>query len=129
MQDISNRSDIETIVNTFYSKVRADDVLGFIFNDIAHVNWEKHLPVMCNFWEFTTLGTGNYAGNAMTPHFALNEKIKLTGAHFERWLKLFFETIDTLYSGKNAETMKKRAGNIASLMEHKLNDTNRLKLF
>ena len=128
MRDIEARNDIETIVNQFYDKVCADDVIGFIFNDIAKVNWEAHLPVMYDFWEFTALGTGSFARNAMSPHFELNEKIKLMPAHFERWLKLFTETVDELFAGKNADNMKGRAQNIARLMEHKLNDMNQLRI-
>ncbi len=28
--DITNRKDIEKLINTFYNKVRKDDVIGFI---------------------------------------------------------------------------------------------------
>jgi hemoglobin len=128
VKDIESRIDIETIVNQFYDKVRADEVIGFIFTDIAKVNWEAHLPIMYDFWEFTALGTGSFNRNAMTPHFELNEKIKLMPEHFERWLKLFNETVDELFAGKNADNMKGRAQNIARLMEHKLNDMNQLRI-
>ncbi len=33
--DITNRMDIEQLINAFYDKVKKDDVIGFIFNDIA----------------------------------------------------------------------------------------------
>ena len=49
--DIRNRKDIEKLVNTFYDKVKTDDVIGYLFNDVAKVNWENHLPKMYNFWE------------------------------------------------------------------------------
>ena len=42
--DIETSSDVQNLINTFYSKVRQDDVIGYIFNDIAKVDWEKHLP-------------------------------------------------------------------------------------
>ncbi len=128
MKDIETRKDIESVVNNFYDKVRKDDVIGFIFNDIAKVNWETHLPVMYDFWEFTVLGTGTFLRNAMTPHFELNNKIKLIPAHFERWLQLFNETVDELFAGQYADHMKGRAQNIARLMEHKLNDMNGLRI-
>lgn len=128
MEDLKSRIDIEEIIRLFYQKVRADEKLGFIFDDIAKVDWEAHLPVMYDFWEFTVLGTGAFTRNAMTPHFHLNEKIKLTPEHFNRWLELFFETIDALYAGRNAENMKTRAKNIAGLMAHKLNDLNSLRI-
>ena len=33
--DITSRSDIERLVDTFYAKIRGDELLGFIFNDVA----------------------------------------------------------------------------------------------
>ena len=37
--DIENVADIETLVNTFYQKVKTDDILGPIFNELIPVNW------------------------------------------------------------------------------------------
>ena len=33
--DLAGHADIERLVNTFYDKVRRDELLGFIFNDVA----------------------------------------------------------------------------------------------
>ena len=49
--DIRNRKDIEKLVNSFYDKIKSDVVIGYMFNDVAKVNWEKHLAIMYNFWE------------------------------------------------------------------------------
>ena len=38
-RDITGRADIEQLVNTFYDKIRKDDLLGFIFNDVAKTDW------------------------------------------------------------------------------------------
>ena len=53
--DIQSRADIELLINTFYDKVKNDDVIGYIFNNVVNVNWEHHLPIMYNFWEFSLL--------------------------------------------------------------------------
>ena len=37
--DIRNRKDIEKLVNAFYDKVKKDDTIGYLFNDVAKVNW------------------------------------------------------------------------------------------
>ena len=37
--DISTSADIRLLIDTFYDKVQADPSIGFIFNDIAKVNW------------------------------------------------------------------------------------------
>lgn len=120
MPDISQRTDIEQVVNTFYEKVRNDEQLGYIFNQIAQVNWEKHLPKMYDFWEHVLWGTGSYYGHPMLPHFQLNDKFPLQNQHFERWKALFFETVDELFEGQQAENMKMRAFSIAGIMESKM---------
>ncbi len=120
MPDISQRTDIEQVVNTFYEKVRNDEQLGYIFNQIAQVNWEKHLPKMYDFWEHVLWGTGSYYGHPMLPHFQLNDKFPLQNQHFEHWKSLFFETVDELFEGQQAENMKMRAFSIAGIMESKM---------
>jgi hemoglobin len=120
-KDISSKADIQIIIDRFYEQVRADETIGFIFNDIAKVDWPHHMPIMYDFWESTVFGTGTYTRNAMTPHFQLNEKVPLTAAHFERWLQLFESTIDALFEGASADLMKERGKGIAGLMQLKLN--------
>ncbi|HMU69446.1 MAG TPA: group III truncated hemoglobin [Chitinophagales bacterium] len=121
MQDITSRSDVAKIVVEFYNDVRRDELLAYIFNDVAQVNWETHTPLIIDFWEYTVLGTGSYTRNAMTPHVALHAKSPLTQAHFDRWLQLFHATVDKYFAGENADLMKTRADGIAGLMHHKLN--------
>lgn len=119
--DIKTREDIKSVIDEFYSRVKKDELIGHIFNDIAKVNWDVHLPVMYDFWDTTILGAMSYTGNAMLPHFKLHKIFQLQKQHFDRWLIIFSETIDSLYEGDTAEEMKLRARNIAGLMEHKLN--------
>ena len=111
--DIISEADIKTLIDSFYLKVREDDVLGYIFNDIAHVNWEHHLPKMYAFWGFLLLGSDTYRGNPMEPHQRLHQKIKLNKDHFNRWVKLFTETVDEHFMGINAEEAKNKAKLIA----------------
>jgi len=122
--DIQSRKDIEMLINSFYNKVKTDDTIGFIFNDIARVNWEKHLPVMYNFWETMLLDATSYRNNAMEVHYSLNRKISLNETHFQRWLELFSETVDELFSGKIAITAKTKAKSIASLMQYNMRQDN-----
>ena len=41
-KDILSRDDIKIIIDAFYQKVKLDDTIGFIFNDVADVNWEEN---------------------------------------------------------------------------------------
>jgi hemoglobin len=108
--DITTPADVRLLIDTFYEKVQSDDTIGFIFNDIAHVDWAHHLPIMYAFWEFTLLGNGDtYRGNPMQKHRELHEKIPLKAAYFDRWVALFQSTVDTLFVGPVAEQAKFRA--------------------
>lgn len=118
--DISNRKDIEKLVNTFYDKVKTDPVIGYIFNDVAKVNWEKHLPVMYNFWENTIFYTGSYEGNPMELHRHLNRVTQLNPDHFKEWNFLFITTVDELFEGPNANLAKQRALSISTVMQIKI---------
>lgn len=128
MQDLKNKEDIIVIINAFYDRIKKDALLGPIFNEIANVNWEHHLPIMYDFWAFTILNEGTYARNVMTPHFVLNEKIKLLPEHFNQWIVLFNETIDTRYHGENATAMKQRAHIISETLKYKLGEKNNLQI-
>ena len=118
--DIQSRKDIEHLINSFYEKVKKDDTIGFIFNDIARVNWEQHLPLIYDFWETLLLDAASYHKNAMEVHYTLNRKIPLEEKHFQRWLQLFFETVNELFIGNIAAMAKTKAKSIAGLMQYKM---------
>ena len=117
--DIKNRSDIEKLVTIFYGRVMEDPAISYFFNDIAKVNWENHLPKMCDFFENILLSSGNYEGNPMDAHEELHKKREVKGVHFHHWNALFDETVDELFIGVKAEEIKQRTKNIAAAMMHK----------
>ncbi len=119
-KDIHNRIDIIQLVNRFYDKVKTDPMIGHYFSKVVPVNWEKHLPVMYDFWENALFYTGAYTGNPMHVHAAIHEKSHFTKEHFQQWLYLFEQTVDELYKGTNAEAIKVRAFNISTVMQIKI---------
>lgn len=118
--DILTRTDIENIISQFYEKVKKDKLLSPFFSKTVKVDWEKHLIIMCDFWENVLFYTGNYQGNPLMTHKKLNEKTATKEVHFNRWLSLFEKSVDDLYQGKNAERMKAHAENIARIMQEKM---------
>ena len=123
--DIESKKEIELLVDTFYSKVKTDELIGYIFTDIAKVNWEKHLPVMYSFFENMLFYTGSYTGNPMELHKHINRLYPLTAEHFVRWNLLFNNTVDELFNGDKAELAKQRAKSISAVMQIKiLNETS-----
>ncbi|MAZ28082.1 group III truncated hemoglobin [Leeuwenhoekiella sp. A16] len=120
MEDIKDRTDIELLVNNFYDKVRADQTIGFIFTDVATVDWTTHLPKMYSFWETVLLGKMSFKGNPMDTHIKLSQKTEMSEKHFNQWLTLWNETVDELFIGKIATEAKQRGKNIAGLMVFKI---------
>ncbi len=117
--DIRNRKDIEKLVNSFYNKVKTDTVIGYLFNDVAQVNWQLHLPKMYAFWENILFCTANYNGSPMVVHKELHQKSTMTQEHFQHWNELFNTTVNQLFEGPKAEEIKNRAMNISAVMMHK----------
>ncbi len=113
MKDITNREDIVLLVDSFYEKAKADELLAPKFQ---HLDWPKHLPIMYNFWSSMLLGDQSYQGNPFQKHISLS----ITSNHFDRWLKLFTETVDEHFTGTNAEEIKSRAQSIAVVWQHKM---------
>jgi hemoglobin len=118
LHDIESRADIVRLVDSFYARVRADEMLGPIFDDIAHTNWDEHLPKMYDFWETVLFSTGSFQGNPLRVHLNLATRAPLTAREFSRWLSLFHGQIDALFTGVVAEDAKMRATRIATVMHH-----------
>ena len=59
--------DIERLVPEFYARVRADAVLGPIF-DGAIEDWPHHLEKLKAFWSSVMLTSGRYKGQPMVAH-------------------------------------------------------------
>ena len=109
-QDINSREDIKTLVDRFYDKVKADELIGPVF---GHVDWPHHLPVMYNFWSSMLLGDQTYRGNPFQKHLPL----PIQAPHFERWLQLFRQTVDENFAGEKATEVKSRAEAIAGIFQ------------
>lgn len=118
--DICNKEDIKTIVQLFYEKVKTDDVIGFFFSEVVSINWQKHLPAMCAFWENVLFYTGEYEGNPLESHRKIHVQQHTSPKHFERWIQLWDETLDEHFKGTNADKMKTYAKAIAAIMINKI---------
>lgn len=119
-KDIETRKDIELLVRTFYERVKADLLIGPIFTKIIKIDWEKHFPVMFDFWENTLFYTGSYSGNPMKSHQRLHRLFPLSEEHFQRWVLLFSSVVDELFEGEKALLAKQRAISISTIMKTKI---------
>ena len=120
LSDIASRADIERLVNGFYDRVREDEILSPIFNDVAATDWASHLPKMYAFWDGVVFATPGFRGNPLAVHLALGQTVALGDREFDRWLSLFHQTVDELFAGPTATEAKARAMRIAGVMQHHL---------
>lgn len=118
--DIETRSDCERLVRAFYGRALEDEVIGWLFTDIARLDLEAHVPRITAFWETVLLGAGTYSGGAFRPHVALHARARLRGGHFERWLHLWNETVDGMFSGPRAQLAKGHAARVARAFASRL---------
>src|SRR3546814_13044660 len=89
--EICTEEEISTLVYSFYDRVRADAILGPIFN--THIaDWDHHLKKMVSFWSSLMRGTGTYNGTPMPEHVVLPD---LSAELIQRWLSLFHDTTPT----------------------------------
>jgi len=126
MKDIGSREDIELLMREFYQKVRKNEELGYIFDEVIKIDWTHHIPIIVNFWETILLDKASYHNNTMGVHFEVNQKIKLERLHFSTWLSLFDATIDENFEGEKALLAKKRAHSIGDLMQFKMDQINKV---
>ena len=126
LKDLENIKDIEILVQAFYAKVQKDDTIGYIFNDVAAVNWDKHFPIMYSFWDSVLFGSATYKGNPMLKHIVLSRTEPLKAEHFARWIKLWTSTVDEHFEGPKAEEAKSKAASIKDLMMYKVGSAGKM---
>ena len=91
MHDVAkvDEDELGRLVAGFYTRVRADEMLGPIFKQ-AIGDWPDHLEKLTDFWSSIMLTTGRYKGNPMATH--LKHLARITPGMFDRWLALWAET-------------------------------------
>lgn len=114
--EILRLTDIKLLVDTFYERVRDNQLLAPIFNERIQDRWPEHLEKMYRFWQTILLGEYTYSGAPFVPHAHL----PVDHSHFEAWMALFTQTVDELFIGEKAKEAKWRAGKMAEMFEYKI---------
>lgn len=102
METQITEQNIQKLVHTFYSKVRADDALAPIFIGAignSENQWGPHLQKMCQFWSSMMLRTNSYQGTPFQKHMALPA---FDLSLFDRWLLLFEQTAHEIFAPETA---------------------------
>ena len=115
--DLDSRYQIERFIDAFYQRLLQDDQLAPIFLEVAQVDLAVHLPHIKDYWCKLLLGESGYQRHTMNIHRALHSKRPLKPSDFERWLELFFDTLDEGFSGEKTERARRVAQSIAGNMQ------------
>ncbi|MEZ4776867.1 MAG: group III truncated hemoglobin [Bacteroidia bacterium] len=120
-KDITDTADIRLLVDEFYARALADELLGPVFSSrISAEKWPAHKARIYLFWETVLLGVEDpekrYGGSPFAPHIGL----ELEAAHFEKWLELFNDTVRKYFEGPKTDETVWRASQMAQLFLYKL---------
>lgn len=115
-KEINTIEDIRLLVDEFYGKVRKDKLLKDIFEDRIQNRWPEHLDKMYRFWQTVLLEEHTYHGSPFVPHATMPVELE----HFERWVKLFFETLDEFFIGENVMKAKLQGSRMATMFNSKI---------
>lgn len=110
------KENIKPMLDRFYSQVLKDELVADFFiqrlgDEMISDEWQDHLELLTNFWASIILHDNSYKGRPIQPHIHMQGLQKET---FQRWLKLFFETLDKCYTQKDATIFKKHSQMIAN---------------
>lgn len=104
------------LVDSFYRRVRADEVLGPVFDRaIAEAEWPAHLQRMTAFWSSVMLASGRYHGDPMRAH--LKHRNAIAPDMFARWLALWEETARERLAPEAAAAVIAKAHRIAESLK------------
>ena len=118
------KENLNTLVVKFYSKVIRDDLIGPIFisvlgKDLKSDIWKAHITLLTDFWASIALGDFSYKGSPFAPHVKLEDQLSIKA--FEQWLKLFFETLNSIYEPPIAQQFLAKSKTIAGNFIRNLN--------
>lgn len=103
---------ITALVDRFYAKARRDPLIGPVFNNAVH-DWDEHLRKLYDFWSSVMLTSGRYKGNPMAAHV----RQPIEPEFFARWLELWRETANEVFTPEAAALFGEKAERIAESLK------------
>ena len=106
---------ISLLVETFYGRIRAHELIGPIFENAIGDDWDHHLKTMKAFWASVALNAGRYSGKPVPAH---KKHASIQPWHFNIWLALFEQTLkDTSPTPGAVNYFMERAERIAQSLQ------------
>lgn len=109
-----DEAGLRQLVETFYGRIRRDEVLGPIFNDAVD-DWPHHFAQLTAFWTSVMMGSGRYKGQPVPAH--AKHKSRIEPWMFDRWLGIWKDTTDELMEQAAAAALQEKAARIAESLK------------
>lgn len=123
------KENIETLVTLFYHRAMKDVQIGHYFvlelgDDITSEDWISHIDILVDFWATLFLDETLYYSDPYGPHFTI---IGLQREDFRRWIELFSQTADQVYTVEIADLFKEKGISYSKDFIQRLGSGNNLK--
>jgi hemoglobin len=105
---------LKQLVKSFYDRVRADRLIGPVFND-AIADWPDHLEKLQAFWSSVMLTSGRYKGQPLPAH--IRHGARIDAAAFDRWLALWGQVTGEMFDPAIAARFQDKAARIAESLQ------------
>lgn len=109
-----SEEQIAALVRLFYTRIRADPMLGPLF-EAAIADWPEHHETLTDFWSSVMLTSGRYKGSPMAAH--LRHAAAIEPAMFDRWLELWREAAQEVLAPPDAAALTAKAERIAESLK------------
>lgn len=106
-----------------------DAVLAPVFDEVAETDWAVHIPRLIDYWCAILLGEHAYNGSLLGAHRAVHDREPFRDEHFDRWYRVWVESIDARWRGPTADRAKTHAQSTAGLISRRLRGIDHQCLF
>lgn len=90
--------------------------------DIKSTEWVEHIDLLVNFWASVFMDEERYKGDPYGPHFTI---IGLEQKDFDKWVELFSEISEEVYTPEIATLFKEKALYYAQDFMRRLNTSRK----
>lgn len=110
----TDEAQLASFVHAFYSRVRADQLLGPVFNDSVH-DWPRYLKTFEDIWSSVKFRTGQYTAHSIPE--GLKHKQSITTELFRSWLTSWRDTAEELMRQSAAAVLQFKAAQMADHLQ------------
>ena len=100
ISDIKDVQSVRTLLDKFYSRAGKDDLLKPVIASLTDSGFRNE--TQDKYWQEAILSDATLERTTLPKHVRLMSRHQ----YFTRWLTIFFQTIDSLFSGPNADKAK-----------------------